>query len=59
MITNKDLRAVIASISGIDFEEASKVAGFITPMPGRVGPMTIAMLMKNTLYSLKYKLGLL
>jgi len=50
----------IAIIKGdVDFEEASKVAGCITPVPGGVGPMTIAMLMRNTLYSLKYKLGLL
>ncbi|MCL2480873.1 MAG: bifunctional 5,10-methylene-tetrahydrofolate dehydrogenase/5,10-methylene-tetrahydrofolate cyclohydrolase [Spirochaetaceae bacterium] len=50
----------IAILKGdVDFEEVSKVAGYITPVPGGVGPMTIAMLMKNTLYSLKYKLGLL
>lgn len=30
------------------FEETSEVAGWITPVPGGVGPMTIAMLMKNT-----------
>jgi methylenetetrahydrofolate dehydrogenase (NADP+)/methenyltetrahydrofolate cyclohydrolase len=40
----------------VDFEEASKIAGFITPVPGGVGPMTIAMLMRNTLNSLKFKL---
>ena len=33
----------------VDFESASKVASFITPVPGGVGPMTIAMLMKNTI----------
>jgi len=33
----------------IDFEKAKDVAGFITPAPGGVGPMTIAMLMKNTI----------
>jgi 5,10-methylene-tetrahydrofolate dehydrogenase/methenyl tetrahydrofolate cyclohydrolase len=33
----------------VNFEEAKEVAGFITPVPGGVGPMTIAMLMKNTL----------
>ena len=33
----------------VDFESASKVAGYITPVPGGVGPMTIAMLMQNTL----------
>lgn len=32
----------------VDFEEVSKVAGYITPVPGGVGPMTIAMLMRNT-----------
>ena len=33
----------------VDFAAASKVAGAITPVPGGVGPMTIAMLMSNTL----------
>ncbi len=32
----------------VEFESASKVASFITPVPGGVGPMTIAMLMDNT-----------
>ena len=32
----------------VDFEAVSKVASAITPVPGGVGPMTIAMLMKNT-----------
>ena len=32
----------------VNFEEASAVAGYITPVPGGVGPMTRAMLMKNT-----------
>lgn len=32
----------------VAFEEAKEVAGFITPVPGGVGPMTIAMLMANT-----------
>lgn len=33
----------------VDFEPAKDVAGWITPVPGGVGPMTIAMLLKNTL----------
>lgn len=33
----------------VDFEAVSQVAGFITPVPGGAGPMTIAMLMENTL----------
>ena len=37
----------------VDFEQAVEVAGAITPVPGGVGPMTIAMLMSNTLQSAK------
>lgn len=35
-------------VGDVNFNEAKEVAGFITPVPGGVGPMTIAMLMKNT-----------
>ncbi len=35
-------------VGGVDFESASKVAGAITPVPGGVGPMTIACLLRNT-----------
>lgn len=37
----------------VDFEEVAPKASFITPVPGGVGPMTIAMLMKNTLKAAK------
>ncbi len=37
----------------VDFEQASEKASYITPVPGGVGPMTIAMLMKNTLTAAK------
>ncbi len=37
----------------VDFESVSKKASYITPVPGGVGPMTIAMLLKNTLISCK------
>ena len=33
----------------VDYKAAREVAGAITPVPGGVGPMTIAMLMKNTM----------
>jgi methylenetetrahydrofolate dehydrogenase (NADP+)/methenyltetrahydrofolate cyclohydrolase len=36
-------------VGDVYFEEAVQVAGWITPVPGGVGPMTIAMLMRNTL----------
>ncbi len=39
----------------VDFEECEKKASYITPVPGGVGPMTITMLMKNTLSSAKLK----
>ncbi len=42
----------------VDFESAEKVAGYITPVPGGVGPMTIAMLMKNTLTAAKQQAGI-
>jgi methylenetetrahydrofolate dehydrogenase (NADP+)/methenyltetrahydrofolate cyclohydrolase len=35
-------------VGDVDFEAASEVAGAITPVPGGVGPMTIAMLLQNT-----------
>ncbi|KAM3407339.1 hypothetical protein ACQJBY_001018 [Aegilops geniculata] len=35
-------------VGDVDFLEASKVAGHLTPVPGGVGPMTVAMLLKNT-----------
>ncbi|KAF8654140.1 hypothetical protein AX16_003670 [Volvariella volvacea WC 439] len=38
-------------VGDVDFSEASKVASYITPVPGGVGPMTVAMLMVNTLSS--------
>ncbi|MDK1028651.1 MAG: bifunctional methylenetetrahydrofolate dehydrogenase/methenyltetrahydrofolate cyclohydrolase FolD [Anaerolineae bacterium] len=38
-------------VGDVNFEEAKKVAGHITPVPGGVGPMTIAMLMANTLHA--------
>ena len=48
----------IAILKGdVDFDAAREIAGSITPVPGGVGPMTVTMLMKNTLKSLKFKLG--
>jgi methylenetetrahydrofolate dehydrogenase (NADP+)/methenyltetrahydrofolate cyclohydrolase len=49
----------IAILRGdVDFDAAKEIAGSITPVPGGVGPMTITMLMKNTLKSLKFSLGI-
>lgn len=35
-------------VGDVDFDGVKQVAGFITPVPGGVGPMTVAMLMENT-----------
>ncbi len=45
-------------VGDVDFAEAEKLAGAITPVPGGVGPMTIAMLMANTLVSAYLAAGL-
>lgn len=42
----------------VEFESAEKKAGFITPVPGGVGPMTIATLMRNTLTAAKQQAGI-
>lgn len=44
-------------VGDVDFDEASGVAGAITPVPGGVGPMTIAMLMANTLRAAEFAAG--
>ena len=36
-------------VGDVDYENVSKKSSYITPVPGGVGPMTIAMLLKNTL----------
>ena len=49
----------IAILKGdVDFEAAKEIAGAITPVPGGVGPMTITMLMKNTVRAAKFASGM-
>lgn len=40
-------------VGDVDFEGVKKKAGYITPVPVGVGPMTVAMLMKNTIIAAK------
>jgi methylenetetrahydrofolate dehydrogenase (NADP+)/methenyltetrahydrofolate cyclohydrolase len=42
-------------IGDVNPREAAEVAGYLTPVPGGVGPLTIAMLMKNTLTAMKMR----
>jgi len=44
-------------VGDVDFAEVSKVASRITPVPGGAGPMTIAMLMSNTVKAAEYRAG--
>lgn len=44
-------------VGDVCFEEAKEVAGWLTPVPGGVGPMTIAKLLSNTVRSAKYAAG--
>ncbi|MFP4040323.1 MAG: bifunctional methylenetetrahydrofolate dehydrogenase/methenyltetrahydrofolate cyclohydrolase FolD [Desulfosudaceae bacterium] len=58
--SKKDPNKMVAILEGdVDFDAAKEIAGSITPVPGGVGPMTITMLMRNTLNSMKFKLGLM
>lgn len=41
-------------VGDVDFLEVSQVASYITPVPGGIGPMTVVMLMKNTMKSAEY-----
>lgn len=58
-ISEKTGKKVAILRGDVDFDTAKEIAGYITPVPGGVGPMTITMLMQNTLNSLKFRLGLM
>ena len=45
-------------VGDVDYEEASHIAGAITPVPGGVGPMTIAVLLRNTIVAAHRNEGL-
>jgi len=44
-------------LGDVDYDQVSNIAGAITPVPGGVGPMTIACLMQNTLTAAQHQLG--
>ena len=50
--------AATAWSGDVAFDEAVEVAGAITPVPGGVGPMTIAMLLQNTVRGFKAQHGI-
>jgi methylenetetrahydrofolate dehydrogenase (NADP+)/methenyltetrahydrofolate cyclohydrolase len=60
--SSEKLRAALADkgralVGDVDFEGVSKVAGWITPVPGGVGPLTVAMLLKNTIHAARLRRG--
>jgi methylenetetrahydrofolate dehydrogenase (NADP+) / methenyltetrahydrofolate cyclohydrolase len=55
-VSEKTGKAILAG--DVDFDSVSQKAAFITPVPGGVGPMTITMLMKNTVMAAKVAAGL-
>jgi methylenetetrahydrofolate dehydrogenase (NADP+) / methenyltetrahydrofolate cyclohydrolase len=57
-ISEKTGKKVAILRGDVDFDAAKEIAGWITPVPGGVGPMTITMLMQNTLKALKFNLGI-
>ena len=58
-ISEKTGKKIAVLRGDVDFDAAKEIAGSITPVPGGVGPMTITMLMVNTLKSLKFQLGII
>lgn len=50
-------RTVSGIVGDVDFDNVKEVAGHITPVPGGVGPMTIAMLLDNTLKAMEISKG--
>jgi len=55
--TDVDGRTVTKTVGDVDFDAVSQVAGAITPVPGGVGPMTVAVLLRNTVEAAKKQLA--
>ncbi|XP_057483263.1 bifunctional protein FolD 2-like [Actinidia eriantha] len=56
-VDDKSKKSGYRLVGDVNYQEACKVAGWITPVPGGVGPMTVAMLLKNTLEGAKQVLA--
>ena len=53
VLSEKTGKPLSVTVGDVDFESAKDVAGYITPVPGGVGPMTVAMLLRNTVAAAK------
>ncbi len=56
-VLNEKGKPAMVTVGDVDFEAAKGVAGWITPVPGGVGPMTVAVLLKNTVEAAKIASG--
>lgn len=57
IVLNENGKAKKKTVGDVAFSEAKEVASYITPVPGGVGPMTVVMLLKNTVEAAKVLLG--
>ena len=56
MISDDTKKSGKRLVGDVDFDEVKEKASYITPVPGGVGPMTVAMLLQNTLEQAKKSL---
>jgi len=56
-VLNQKGKPAMKTVGDVDYEKAVEVAGFLTPVPGGVGPMTVAMLLKNVVEAAKAARG--
>ena len=56
VLSQKTGKPRMTTVGDVDFEKAKEVAGYITPVPGGVGPMTVAMLLRNTVAAARAQL---
>jgi methylenetetrahydrofolate dehydrogenase (NADP+)/methenyltetrahydrofolate cyclohydrolase len=56
-VPNPDRPGKSKLVGDVDFKAAASIAGSITPVPGGVGPMTIACLLRNTVIASCYRRG--
>jgi methylenetetrahydrofolate dehydrogenase (NADP+)/methenyltetrahydrofolate cyclohydrolase len=52
-VTKADGTRSARIVGDVDFESVREVAGWITPVPGGVGPVTVAMLLRNTVVTVE------
>lgn len=52
-VTREDGTKGLKTVGDVDFDSVHEVAGWITPVPGGVGPMTVAMLLRNTVVAIE------